>query len=663
MRILSLLTLSTTLVAGEAIPLGHPDFYPSPDRSVGLRGDGNGYFPGATFPGEFWEGTPVQVDRSMGKDRDGKEKTAKAWDFTDTKSKNIVWKTKLPSWANSQPIVVGDRVFMTGEPDLLMCCDAKTGKVLWSERQNAWEIAGVAPEAAKKAQRLFDIALEAVPRFGGMIGSGTMTRLLSPEEFQVIVDAFTKDLPKVIAALNAVDPQTKWDEIAAKETAGLKEYVRLLTEGQASGKVGKTGKGLDHDVPADIHILGKTIQQRISAIAPIAGTSKNNPGPLTDSPWGNLVGFAVPVPVSDGLNVYASFAQGQTVCYSLDGKRQWAVYREQEREGSRMSHAQSMRLAGNVLVDMHGGTKTVTGLDTKTGKVVWEAPTLGDFAFGKAGGYYVASHALMPLKDGAKIEHVLVTSRGNIIRVRDGKVLGPLPFTHGSSGGPSLSFSGDIVYRVICGDNSKTPLAAFRLSLAGDTIKTEKLWETPGSLDNFYYQGRVALPGHYYLPNRDGIVFDAVTGTVSGKGLWIGGLSNFVVGSTWIWLNSNSNSDPLASNWGGRRWDGKALAIFRAADISTPTAPKPLETTMVIGDSEFPNVPTMQELTPGLYALPNYCYNSWGKPAFSVHTDSCMYPQGDRLFIRTLSSLYCIGDPAKPWHTPESAPAAARTGK
>jgi hypothetical protein len=40
-----------------------------------------------------------------------------------------------------------------------------------------------------------------------------------------------------------------------------------------------------------------------------------------------------------------------------------------------------------------------------------------------------------------------------------------------------------------------------------------------------------------------------------------------------------------------------------------------------------------------------------------------MFAQGDRLFIRTVGSLYCIGDPAKPWRTPKDAPPEARTGK
>ena len=90
---------STGAVAKD-VPLGHKDFYPSPQRPVGFRGGGNGCFPGATPVAEFWDGTPAQVDRLLMTESFGitlKQKgRAKVWDVTDEKSKNLVWKTRLP---------------------------------------------------------------------------------------------------------------------------------------------------------------------------------------------------------------------------------------------------------------------------------------------------------------------------------------------------------------------------------------------------------------------------------------------------------------------------------------------------------------------------------------------------------------------------------------
>jgi outer membrane protein assembly factor BamB len=663
--LVGLFWFGNAVLAADPLPYGHPDFYPSPQRPAGYRGDGNGYFPGATIVSNFWEGTLKEVEQSYTEIREGQPqgtKSGKAWDYADDKKRNVIWKTKMPAWVNSQPLVVGDLVFTTAEPDRLVCVDARTGKILWSDRANVWAIATSNGPAAEAAHRLFDIGNDAIPGWGGMTGGGTMGRLVMPDEFKGFSEPYiTKGIPRIVAALAAADPETDWKSIGEKHAAGVAEYVRLLSEREAAGTLDRR-KGLDNNKPRDMNILKDTLNRRIQAICRVK-TSDSKQGVPLDAPWGNLVGFACTAPISDGERVYASFGQGQTVCYTVDGKRLWAVYREQERHGSRMSHAQSLRLADGVLVDTHGGSQTLAGLDAKTGNLVWETPTLGAGEFGKKGGYYVANHAVMPLKNGDKVEHVLITSRNNIIRIRDGKSLGSLPFEHGTSGGPSLSCSGDIVYRVICGDNTTSPLAAFRLSLAGDTVKAEKLWETPKDV-SVGYQARVALPGHYLMPHRDGAVFEAETGKVTGTGVktGVGGLSDLVIGSTWIWLNEKSNGDRLHSSWGYRRWDGKALALFAAADVADPANPKKLSTQMIIGDGEFANVPVMQELTPELYALPNYGYNSWGKPMHSVHADVCFYPHGKFLFIRTVASLYCIGDPSTPWHTPAGAPKVARTG-
>ena len=46
-------------------------------------------------------------------------------------TKAIQWIAPMPNLSNSNPLVVGDRVFTTSEPNDLICLDAKTGKVQW----------------------------------------------------------------------------------------------------------------------------------------------------------------------------------------------------------------------------------------------------------------------------------------------------------------------------------------------------------------------------------------------------------------------------------------------------------------------------------------------------------------------------------------------------
>ncbi len=52
---------------------------------------------------------------------------------------NIRWLTELPGRSTSTPIIVGDRIFLAAEPDLLVCVDKTTGKLLWSAANNAFE--------------------------------------------------------------------------------------------------------------------------------------------------------------------------------------------------------------------------------------------------------------------------------------------------------------------------------------------------------------------------------------------------------------------------------------------------------------------------------------------------------------------------------------------
>jgi len=104
------------------LPLGHPDFYPSPERPVGWRGDGSGAWPGAT---------PVRE-----------------WDAAT--GKNIAWKTAMPGPSFSQPIVVGDKVFTLADPNWLICLSAADGKILWQKAVN--HTAAMPPEKAAKAR-------------------------------------------------------------------------------------------------------------------------------------------------------------------------------------------------------------------------------------------------------------------------------------------------------------------------------------------------------------------------------------------------------------------------------------------------------------------------------------------------------------------------------
>jgi hypothetical protein len=89
--------------------LGSTEFYPSPERPIGWRGDGSGRYPAASPP-TSWE----------------RKKNGAVY-----AAKGIAWMTPLPNTGVSCPIIVGERIFLTTEVNDLICLDKKSGRILW----------------------------------------------------------------------------------------------------------------------------------------------------------------------------------------------------------------------------------------------------------------------------------------------------------------------------------------------------------------------------------------------------------------------------------------------------------------------------------------------------------------------------------------------------
>jgi outer membrane protein assembly factor BamB len=87
---------------------------------IGWRGDGTGRYPQANPP------TPWDTDEG----------------------KNILWKTEIGK-GQSCPVVSGDRLFITVEPESLLCLEAKTGKLLW-KKENGYAALPAGTKAPEK---------------------------------------------------------------------------------------------------------------------------------------------------------------------------------------------------------------------------------------------------------------------------------------------------------------------------------------------------------------------------------------------------------------------------------------------------------------------------------------------------------------------------------
>jgi outer membrane protein assembly factor BamB len=116
--------------AGPPVPLGSPEFRPTPERPFGWRGDGTGRFPGAT---------PVTE-----------------WSLT----KNVRWSAVVGK-SYSSPVVTDKLVLVTSEPDLLLCLDRAAGKELWRAKVTPADLSDAQARAAALEYKAKDTGMAA----------------------------------------------------------------------------------------------------------------------------------------------------------------------------------------------------------------------------------------------------------------------------------------------------------------------------------------------------------------------------------------------------------------------------------------------------------------------------------------------------------------------
>jgi len=65
--------------------------------------------------------------------------------------KNVVWRTKMPSWSNATPVIVNDKIFVCSEPGTLVCVNLADGKILW-QKENSYQDVALSPEQKKQLE-------------------------------------------------------------------------------------------------------------------------------------------------------------------------------------------------------------------------------------------------------------------------------------------------------------------------------------------------------------------------------------------------------------------------------------------------------------------------------------------------------------------------------
>ena len=608
--------------APAGVPLGHKDFYPSAQRPVGWRGDGTGAFPGAAPVRQWSEGTLKQV--LLTRTVRGKETKRRFSVFADDRRKNIVWKTEMPGYSNSQPIVVGRRVFATADPSFLVCADADTGKILWQADLNPFEAQQLPKETAEKLTVLSDICYGVHGITASLLGN---YHRLSCHRVERMTKAY---LGGRLSAIRGV-----LDRAAALGLAcGVDRSQQHLAEAVGVVEAMKADEAGQEDAAA--------LSRAIKAIPqPIRDELRKQHGVLAYTHFDGWTGFTWPAPASDGRHVFVSMGQGQVACYDLAGRRVWIRHFRYPERGKlhKLTESASPLLLGEVLVVQK--YDRLAGLSKRTGEVLWELPE-GDPGGGQ-------SHAAATLANGTR---VVATTGGKIVRAADGKVLADLGRRQIT--GPSLIAWDNVVYmsNSAGGDGPQGVPIALRLVPDGpDRVKAEVLWQR--EKEAFGVHGRrstdIYHAGRIYRPNRrDPTVVDARTGEVLAEklpGFAAGeGPSPILAGGCLI--TTSGGGCPYIDG-SLRWWGGEGLVVhdFSVVVLEGGLKAAPAETSF-LGGRNKPRMPRLEKYLPQLYQ--EGLWSTSG--ATPIHFgDGSFFAHGNRLFLLSTSHLYCLGDPGVPF--------------
>jgi outer membrane protein assembly factor BamB len=328
--------------------------------------------------------------------------------------RNVLWKIDFPDWGHSLPIVVGDKLFITTEPQWLYCVDAATGRVLWKQESNVFDLVpGEEGQKLKEAWRInWDTRLKMAP-----------------------LNDKVKAIGKQLAA---ADGDAKLKAELDKLNAELKPI---------QDEHGRTWLILNH------------------------GYSK-----FRGAMWGELLGFTTAAPVSDGKFVYVKHGTGVVACYDLAGKRQWMTKFEFDPQATNC--CSPLLAGGRVVIHrkkstaksgVRGGTYTLCGLDPRSGDVAWETAPLAvpDWGSGTSLALRIGGADVIVTAGGDAVG----ASDGKVLARR---MFGP---TVASASGPIAAGDVVIMTDDSDGGKTDRALRAVRLA-AGESgaIKVEPLW-------------------------------------------------------------------------------------------------------------------------------------------------------------------------------------------
>lgn len=264
-------------------------------------------------------------------------------------TKNVVWMTKVTGRSMSQPIVVGDRIFVGAGISDLMCFSKADGRVLWLRTSTPWD---------------------------GMTAKERNNPAVK-ERVEALLAQLAKQNDEVVAAINAaVSPQGLPSDQAASLDRKLLEKT---------------------DTERTIHKAFQDIDRKKYPPYFDNEVSSSNATPCSD-------GARVYWSAGGGMKGPGAYAlQG----FDLDGKRLWTVHEVlgSEEHGN---HQSPLLIEGKFVF---GAVKTLLALDAKTGTLVWRNTAMDSLGSGtspiaaRIGGaaVIVTAKKIVRASDGAEV--------------------------------------------------------------------------------------------------------------------------------------------------------------------------------------------------------------------------------------------------------------------
>lgn len=190
-------------------------------------------------------------------------------------------------------------------------------------------------------------------------------------------------------------------------------------------------------------------------------------------------GYSTPTPVSDGHHVWVAYGTGMVACYDLEGNRLWARVVDKPNHG--WGHSASPRLVGDTLIIHY---VMVNALNKDTGETLWQTPC--QEGWGTEAVTQVAG------------TDILITPRGDILRVSDGKVL--------AGRVANAEYSSPVVEDGVVYFADESGATAVRLgeAITGDRLPTEVIWKSQAQQGRVY-ASPVVHDGLMYVCHQQGL--------------------------------------------------------------------------------------------------------------------------------------------------------------